>query len=64
MRPRSRLLPGFVAAAIDRFNRRHPRLVCHLMAEGTAGLRGALEARQIDLLISYIILQECLPDYQ
>jgi DNA-binding transcriptional LysR family regulator len=44
------LAAGFVAAAIDRFNRRYPRVVCHLLAEGTPR---PLEAREVDLLITF-----------
>jgi DNA-binding transcriptional LysR family regulator len=41
---------ALVAAAIDRFNRRCPRVVCHLLVEGTSR---PLEAREADLLITF-----------
>jgi DNA-binding transcriptional LysR family regulator len=43
---------GFVAAAIDRFARRHPRVVCHLMIGETYR---ALEDRDVDLVIARIV---------
>lgn len=46
------LATGFVAAAIDRFARRHPRVVCHLMVVDTYR---ALEKRDVDLLITRIV---------
>jgi DNA-binding transcriptional LysR family regulator len=48
------LAAGFVAAAVDRFNQQYPRLVCHLMVEAFASIARPLEAREVDLLISYI----------
>src|SRR6516225_299678 len=44
------LASGFVAAAIDRLNRRYPRVVCHLIVDGTAR---PLETRDVDLLITF-----------
>jgi DNA-binding transcriptional LysR family regulator len=49
------LATGFVAAAIDRFARRHPRVVCHPMVDRTDRTYPALEGRDVDLVISFII---------
>jgi DNA-binding transcriptional LysR family regulator len=46
---------GFVAAAIDRVTRRHPRVVCHLMVGELATITRALEARDVDLVIARIV---------
>jgi LysR substrate binding domain len=43
------LAAGFVAAAIDRLNRRYPRVVCHLAVEVEPNR--PLEARDVDLAI-------------
>ena len=48
------LATGFVAAAIDRFTRQHPRIVCHLMVEGDMIYR-ALEERRVDLVIAFTV---------
>jgi DNA-binding transcriptional LysR family regulator len=46
---------GFVAAAIDRVTRRHPRVVCHLMVGELATITRALEARDVDMVIARIV---------
>jgi DNA-binding transcriptional LysR family regulator len=46
------LATGFVAATIERLNRRYPRGVCHLLIEGSTR---PLEARDVDLLITFIV---------
>jgi DNA-binding transcriptional LysR family regulator len=50
---------GFVAAVIDRLTRRHPRIVCRLMAE--AGYR-LLEEREVDLTIAFLTAWPIDPD--
>jgi DNA-binding transcriptional LysR family regulator len=48
-------LAGFLSLLIDRLARRHPRVVCHLITgEGTIPFR-ALEARDVDLVITRIV---------
>jgi DNA-binding transcriptional LysR family regulator len=49
------LAAGFVAAAIDRVTRRHPRVVCHLMVGETGMISRALEARDVDMAITRIV---------
>jgi DNA-binding transcriptional LysR family regulator len=46
------LAAGFVAAAIDRLNRRYPHIACHLSVEGTVR---PIEAREVDLLITFVV---------
>jgi DNA-binding transcriptional LysR family regulator len=50
---------GFVATVIDRLTRRHPRIVCRLMAE--AGYR-PLEEREVDLAIAFLTTWPIDPD--
>jgi len=45
---------GVVTSAIDRFARRHPRVVCHLLVNDVPELYRALEERHVDLVISWI----------
>jgi DNA-binding transcriptional LysR family regulator len=44
-------LAGFVAAAIERLTRRHPRIVCDLTVEGDYR---ALDEREVDLAIGFL----------
>jgi DNA-binding transcriptional LysR family regulator len=45
---------GFLAGAIDRLARRHPRVVCHLITGELAMIYRALEERDVDALITGI----------
>jgi DNA-binding transcriptional LysR family regulator len=45
---------GFVAAVIDRFTQRHPRVVCHLITGEAAMNYRALEERDVDIAIALI----------
>ena len=46
---------GFLSLVIDKLARRHPRVVCHLITgEGTIPYR-ALEAREVDLVMTRIV---------
>ena len=45
---------GFVAAVIDRFARRHPRVVCHVIIGVHDMICRALEERDVDVVISTI----------
>src|SRR5690349_8746202 len=46
---------GFVAAAVDRLTRHHPRLNFHVLAADTAMAYRALDERKIDLAIVHMI---------
>jgi len=48
------LATGFVAAAIDRLARRHPRVVCHMMVDDGSQTFRRLEEREVDLEIAFI----------
>jgi DNA-binding transcriptional LysR family regulator len=48
------LSTGFVAAAIDRFTRRFPRVVCHLTVDESPRVYDRLEEREVDLAIAFI----------
>jgi DNA-binding transcriptional LysR family regulator len=48
------LATGFVAAAIDRFARQYPRIVCHLVVDRVEGTYRALQERKADLVIAFI----------
>ena len=48
------LATGFVAAAIDRFARQYPRMVCHLMVDRVERTYSTLEERNADLVIAFI----------
>jgi DNA-binding transcriptional LysR family regulator len=50
------LAAGFVATAIDRVTRRHPRVVCHLMVGETGVISRALEARDVDMAITRFVV--------
>ena len=50
---------GFVATVIDRLTRRHPRIVCHVTAEG--GYR-PLEEREVDLAIAFLMVNPIAQD--
>jgi DNA-binding transcriptional LysR family regulator len=45
---------GFLAVVIDRFARRHPRVVCHLITGELSMIYRALEERDVDALITGI----------
>jgi DNA-binding transcriptional LysR family regulator len=46
------LASGFIGAAIDRFARRYPRIVCHLMIGTAEEFYRALEQRDVDAAIT------------
>jgi DNA-binding transcriptional LysR family regulator len=46
---------GFLAGAIDRLARRHPRVVCHLITGEAEMIYRALEKREVDAVISPIL---------
>jgi DNA-binding transcriptional LysR family regulator len=48
------LATGFVAAAIDRFARKYPRIVCHLVVDRVEQAYRTLEERNADLVIAFI----------
>src|SRR5262245_1174373 len=48
------LATGFVAAAIDRFARQYPRIVCHLVVDRVEQTYRTLEERNVDLVIAFI----------
>ena len=56
------LAAGFVAAAVERLTRQHPRLTFHLFAADTGAACRALEERRIDLAVVHMV--EPLPSQE
>src|SRR5262249_22540771 len=46
---------GFLAAAIDRLSRRHPRVTCHLLTGESEMIWRALEEREVDAVVTGIM---------